>query len=95
MAPRKLKTEKLNDSKKKMGRPTSSNPVKDTHFRLQTSFMKTKIMVYDDSTIETPRSNKVKYMLSQCQKSIDDKNNTRTFMLRTSTCRCIYNNYGF
>ena len=51
MAPRKLKTEKLNDSKKKMGRP-SSNPVEDdTHLRLQTSFMKMQIMmVYDDST---------------------------------------------
>ena len=59
MAPRKLKTEKFNDSKKKMGR-SSSNPVEDTHLRLQTSFMKTQIvMVYDDSTIETPRSNEV------------------------------------
>ena len=37
-------------------------------------------MVYD-SSIETPR-NEVEYMLSQCQKSIDDKNNTWAFMLR-------------
>jgi hypothetical protein len=75
MAPRKMKTEKLNDSKKKMGRP-SSNPIKDTYLRLQTSFMKTQIMmVYDDSTIETPRSNEVEYMFNQCQKSIDDKKN--------------------
>ena len=37
-------------------------------------------MVYD-SSIETPR-NEVEYMLSQCQKSIDGKNNTWAFMLR-------------
>ena len=50
MAPRKLKTKKLNDSNKKMGRP-SSNPVEDTYPTLQTSFMKTQIMVYDSTII--------------------------------------------
>jgi hypothetical protein len=42
--------------------------------------MRTQPMVYD-SSIETPL-NEVEYMLSQCQKSIDDKNNTWAFMLR-------------
>ena len=53
-----------------MGRPSSSNPVEDTHPGLQkTSFMKTQIMVFYDSAIETPR-NEVEDMLSQCPKSI-------------------------
>ena len=63
MTPRELKSKKLDDSIKKMVRP-SSNPAKDTHPRLQqTFFVKTQCMVYG-STIETPR-NEVEYMLSQ------------------------------
>ena len=79
MGPRKSKSDKGNDSNKKMGRP-SGNPIEDSHPRLLTNYMKTQPMVYD-SSIETPR-NKVEYMLSQCQKSIDDKNTTWAFMLR-------------
>ena len=55
--------------------------MEDSHPRLLiTNYMRTQPMVYD-SSIETPR-NEVEYMLSQCQKSIDDKNNTWAFMLR-------------
>ena len=63
-----------------MGRPTSSNPIEDSHPRLLTFYMNTQPMVYDFS-FETPR-NEVDYMLSQYQKSIEDKNNTWAFMLR-------------
>ena len=75
---RKAKSEKGNDSNKKMGRP-SGNLMEDSHHRLLTNYMRTQPMVYD-SSIEIPR-NEVEYMLSQCQKSIDDKNNTWAFML--------------
>ena len=53
-----------------MGRPSGNNPMEDSHPRLLTNYMRTQQMVYD-SSIETPR-NEVEYMLSQCQKSIDD-----------------------
>ena len=54
MPPRKVKSEKGNDSNKKMGRP-SGNPMEDSHPRLLTNYMRTQPMVYD-SSIETPRN---------------------------------------
>ena len=59
-----MKSKKIDDSNKKMVRPSSNNSAEDTHPRLQhTSFMKTQRMVYG-STIETTH-NEVEYMLSQ------------------------------
>ena len=65
--------------RKKVGRP-SGNRLEDTHPRLQPSFFRTQVIVYD-STIE-PTRNEIELMPDNCQRSIDDNDNTRAFMLR-------------
>ena len=54
--------------------------LEDTHPRLQPSFLRNQVMVYD-STIEPTRS-KIESMLDNCQRSVDDNEKTWPFIFR-------------
>jgi hypothetical protein len=63
--------------------------MEDTHPRLQPSFFRTQVMVYDTS-IE-PARNEINFMLFNCQRSIDDEaDNSWAFVLRELFSLCIY-----
>ena len=79
MARKKVVKDDKDTSNKKLGRP-SCNGLEDTHPRLQPNFFRTQVMVYDTS-IE-PARNEIEFMLANCQRSIDDGDNTWAFMLR-------------
>ena len=78
--PRKKVIKNDKDSNnKKFGLP-SSNRLEDTHPRLLPNFFRTQVMVYYDTTPE-PSRNEIEFMLGNCQRSIDDGDNTWAFML--------------
>ena len=79
MARKKVVQDDKDTCNKKLGRP-SCNGLEDTHPRLQPNFFRTQVMVYDTS-IE-PARNEIEFMLANCQRSIDDGDNTWAFMLR-------------
>ncbi len=54
--------------------------MEDTHPRLKTGFFRTQPMVYDTS--HEPARNEIQYMLSNCQRCIDENDNSWAFMLR-------------
>ena len=67
-------------SNKNVGRPSGNNGLEDTHPRLQLNFFRTQVMVYDTTIV--PARNEIEFMLGNCQRSIDDGDNTWAFMLR-------------
>ena len=80
--PRKkvIKDDKDTSNNKKVGRPSGNNALEDTHPRLQPGFFRSQqVMAYD--TI-VPTRNEIEFMLGNCQRSIDDGDNTWAFMLR-------------
>ena len=81
MPRKKVVKDDKDTSNKKLGRP-SGNGLEDTHPRLQPNFFQTQVMmVYDDTSSEPPQ-NEIEFMLANCQRSIDDGDNTWAFMLR-------------
>ena len=73
--------DKDTSSNKKLGRPSGNiKGMEDTHPRLKTGFFRTQPMVYDTS--HEPARNEIEYMLSNCQRCIDEGDNTWAFMLR-------------
>ena len=54
--------------------------MEDTHPRLQSGFFRTQVMVYDTS--HEPSRNEIEFMLSNCQRCIDEGDNTWAFVLR-------------
>ena len=75
--------EKDSSSNKKLCRPSGNTKgMEDTHHpRLKTGFFfRTQPIVYDTS--HEPARNEIEYMLSNCQRCIDEGDNTWAFMLR-------------
>ena len=77
--PRKKVIKNDKDSNNKEFGLPSSNGLKDTHPRLLPNFFRTQVMVYD--TTPEPSQNEIEYMIGNCQRSVDDGDNTWAFML--------------